>query len=191
MPSGTRTIKYGPIGLDNIATEFKRNLKDVRLGDYYKENLALQPIDTSVNMKIPYGPAREGNPISVGDFYGAAWYKGQFECGGRGETQSTYHTNNDGYLFFRLIGCSSPTMRVIISGVGSPIEITGNGYDFTSPERTTILVGNTSGSATYTIQYTDCRGTWYRSITIYYGGAETSTTIDLLNEAPANSKIRL
>jgi hypothetical protein len=189
MPSGTQSIRFGTIGLDNIATEFKRTLKDVRLGDYYLENIITQPIDTSVNMKIPFGPAKEGNPISVGDFYGAAWYQGSFSCYGVGESPSQYHTSNDAALYFRMDNCSSPAMRVSVAG--STYNFYGNGVSFTQ-DWYRIHIGDNEGATTYTFQYTDCRGTWYRNVTIGYGYGQVATqTIDLINEAPANRTIRL
>ena len=194
MASGTRTITYGTIGFDNIATEWKcpTPFRNVALGDFYKENLLVginqRPLDTSVNINVPFGPAIAGNPISLKDFYGAAWYKGEFRWGGRGETPSQYHTSNDAYLFFQVRNCSSPSMRVIVAG--STINIAGNGYDFSS-DTIIIPIGNNDGSSTYTFQYTDCRGTWNRAVTISYGGPTKDDVVDLLQVPPDNKLIRI
>jgi hypothetical protein len=188
--------KYGPIDMSDIATEFKRPtpFKNIRLGDYYKEmgsrpdgsgGTYYQPLDTSVNLTVPFGP--EGNPIKMSDFYGAAWYQGTFSATGYGETATQYANADNAYLTWSISNCSSPFINVTVGG--RTTSIVGNGVSYSTGG--TYHIGSVNSSASIRLTYTDCRGTWNETITVYYGGAGTSFSINLATSTPDNKSLRI
>ncbi len=185
---------YGPIDMSDIATEFKRPIANVRLGDYYKElgsrpdgsgGTYFQPLDTSVNVTVPFGP--EGNPIKMSDFYGAAWYQGTFSAQGYGETATQYANANNAYISWSFSNCSSPFIRVTAGS--STKNFTGNGISYS--DSGTLWVGNVAGTSCFTLTYTDCRGTWSRQICVSYGGGGGSFSINLATTPPDNKLLRI
>lgn len=179
--------KSGSIAMSQIANEFNgpdkgiAGVKNISLSQYYKQATGSnepQPLDTSVNVKIPY----VGNEIHMSDFYGAAWYQGRFSLTVTGETWSKYATEDDADYSWSVTDCSSPLIQVIIGG--RVIEMIGNGVDFSDSGGG--LIGDCDSTCSKSLVYKDCRGMWSVTATGEYGGHSQTKSVNCLT-TPAQS----
>ena len=180
----------GSIAMSQIANEFNgpdngiAGVKNISLSQYYKQATGSnepQPLDTSVNVKIPYA----GNEIHMSDFYGAAWYQGTFSLTVIGERWSKYADADDASYSWKVTDCSSPLIQVIIGG--KVIEMIGNGVDFS--DKGGGAIGSCDSTCSKTLVYKDCRGMWSVTATGAYDSVSETKSVNCLT-TPAQSYVQ-
>lgn len=177
MPLQTQGI----IGMKDLATEFKQPVTNVRLGNYYKNGSIVQ--DTLQNITVP----SEG-PIGLKDFYGAAFYAGKINIYGQGESVTQYANANDSKIFVAVEDITSPVFRITVGGSITNVINKGENKTYS------FFMGSQTGNgSTYTVSYTDCKGTWTYQITLGYGSwsGGTDGIVDLTYIPPDNPNLRI